>query len=257
VYDAEMEGLARGAEAAREWLQQTGTGHGVRRIRLFADNTGAIQRIYKGTPGLNQTCSKRFREATHHILDTHPDLNLDILWVPGHRNIPGNDIADRLAKRGCSDAPARPGYTTAAFAGNICRRALRDRWHNAWEQDTNRADFSIANKLAPAINPPKRFKELDRKLFSRVLQCRTGHAHIGSYYDYFAIDEPRSCICGIAFQTREHILTSCTYYENLRHKLEDDSGTIRLSDVLASTKGIARLANFIAETGAYDKPPAV
>ena len=72
VYDAEMEGLARGAEVTREWIQQTGADHRVRRIRFFADNTGAIQRIYKGTPGLDQGCSKRFREATHHILDTHP-----------------------------------------------------------------------------------------------------------------------------------------------------------------------------------------
>ena len=111
VYDAEMEGLARGAEAMRDWIQQAGADHGVRHIRFFADNTGAIQRIYKGTPGLDQACSRRFREAIHFILDAHPDLLIDISWVPGHHNIHGNDIADGLAKRGCSDAIHSPKKT--------------------------------------------------------------------------------------------------------------------------------------------------
>ena len=183
---------------------------------------------------------------------------IDISWVPGHHNIHGNDIADGLAKRGCSDVPMRPDYATTAFAGNICRRALQERWRGAWAQDANRprrSDFRIANKLALSINPSKRFKELNRNLFSRVIQCRTGHAHIGSYYDYFNILEPKSCICDAALQTREHILSSCTHFANHRHILEDDSGTIRLSDVLASTEGIKRLARFIAESGAYNKPP--
>ena len=58
VYDAEMEGLARRAEATRDWIQQAGANHGVWHIRFFADNTGAIQCIYKGTPGLDQAYSR-------------------------------------------------------------------------------------------------------------------------------------------------------------------------------------------------------
>ena len=81
------------------------------------------------------------------------------------------------------------------------------------------------------------------------------HAHIGSYYDYFNIIEPKSCICDAALQTREHILSSCTHFVNHQHILEDDSGTIHLSDVLASTEGIKCLAKFITEAGAYNKPP--
>ena len=202
VYDAKMEGLARGVEVTREWMNRMGINNRVWCIRFFADNTGAIHRIYKGTPGLDQACSTCFRNAAHHILDTRPDLKIIISWVPGRHNITGNDTADELAKKGSSDALICPGYVTAAYAGNICRRALRERWQHEWRQDTSHqrhSDFRIANKLAPTINPPKRFKEPDQKSFSRVIQCRTGHAHIGSYYDYFEIIEPKSCICGAAF----------------------------------------------------------
>ena len=152
----------------------------------------------------------------------------------------------------------QPDYATAAFAGNICWRALQERWCGAWAQDTNcphRSDFRIANKLAPSINPSKWFKELNRNLFSRVIQCHTSHAHIGSYYDYFNILEPKSCISDAALQTREHILLSCMHFANHRHILEDDSSTICLSDVLASTEGIKCLAKFIAESGATINHP--
>jgi ribonuclease HI len=258
VYDAEMEGLASGAEAAQEWLEGVGADHGIRQIRFFADNTGAIQRIYKGTPGLDQACSLRFRGATHRILDAYPEIKIEISWVPGHHDIPGNDIADRLAKRGSTDIPLRPGYKTAAFAGNMSRRDLRDSWHRVWEADANRhrrSDFSIANKMPPSTNPSKRLRELDRKTFSRVFQCRTGHAHIGSYYKYFEIQEPKTCACGAMLQTRKHILLECTVHEEHHHILTDANGATRLEDILATAKGIERLARFITATGAYDKPP--
>ncbi|KAF8310308.1 hypothetical protein DL93DRAFT_2040188, partial [Clavulina sp. PMI_390] len=67
---------------------------------FFADNTGALQRIYKGTPGLDQWCSDGFRSTVHAILDRYPHVRINIEWVPGHHNIAGNEIADTLAKRG-------------------------------------------------------------------------------------------------------------------------------------------------------------
>ena len=258
VYDAEMEGLASGAEAVLEWLAQTGPRHGIQQIRFFADNTGALQRIYKGTPGLDQDRSLRFRRATHHILDTNPELKIDITWVPGHHDVPGNELADRLAKRGSTDASMQPGYQSAAFARNTSRRDLRDRWRKAWEANSNhhgRSDFRIANQMQPSTTPLKRLLQLDRKTFSRVFQCRTGHAHIGSYYDYFEIQEPKSCACGATFQTRKHILLECTTHNEHRHILADDNGNIQLGDILGSVKGIERLARFITATGAYNKPP--
>jgi len=222
--------------------------------RQHRSDTANLQRH----PGFDQARSLRFRRATHHILDTNPELKIDISWVPGHHDIPGNDIADRLAKRGSTDAPIRPGYKSAAFAGNINRRDLRDRWRRAWEADANtrrRSDFYIANKIQPSTNPSKRLHNLDRKTFSRVFQCRTGHAHIGSYYDYFEIQEPKSCACGATLQTRNHILLECTIHNEHRHILADANGTTCLSDILATAKGIERLARFITATGAYDKPP--
>ena len=58
-----------------------------------------------------------------------------------------------------------------------------------------------------------------------------------------------------ALQTRKHILLECTIHNEHRHILADDNGNTRLGDILATAKGIERLARFITATGAYNKPP--
>lgn len=163
-----------------------------------------------------------------------------------------------LAKRGSARVPIRPGYHTAAFAGNLCRRALREEWIRIWEAEAEtrrRSDFFEANQTPPSINPTKRFRQLSRKTFSRVFQCRTGHAHIGAYYDYFSIDAPHSCVCGANYQTRRHLLLECELHEPHRHLLDDEDGDRDLKQLLGFPSGIMRLADFIATTDAYDKPP--
>ncbi|CAA7259598.1 unnamed protein product [Cyclocybe aegerita] len=45
--------------------------------------------------------------------------------------------------------------------------------------------------------------------FARVCWCITGHVPIGVYYCHFKINEPHSCTCGAALQSRQHILFRC------------------------------------------------
>jgi ribonuclease HI len=256
VYDAEMDGLARGAELAREWLHARGNGHGAKRIWFFADNTGAIQRIYKATPGYDQEQSWRFRTTIHHILDAYPDMRVNIEWVPGHQNITGNETADQLAKQGAMKTPDNPHYSSAAFDINARRQHTREQWIHRWQSRpiTHRSDFHTADRIPPTTRPTRRFKTLDRKLFSRSIQCRTGHAHIGSYYEYFNIEEPYRCACG-TFETRNHIILDCVKYETHRPNLGNKHGVLEIRELLGTPGGILRLAAFIAATKAFDKPP--
>lgn len=191
------------------------------------------------------------------MLDAFPNLEVNVEWVPGHHGIEGNDIADTLARRGSSEEPTCIGYATAAFVLNTHRKTLRDSWQHAWEADPNRqrrSDFRTANHIPPSINPTEHFVSPSRKTFSPLMQCRTGYAHIGSYYNYFEIPEPMLCGCG-AFQTRNHILLYCTIHTEHHQLLRDNRGSIKLPKALGTPKGTLRVAAFIEATNAFDKAP--
>jgi hypothetical protein len=157
----------------------------------------------------------------HRQLDRLPNISITVEWVPGHRKIQGNEIADRIAKRGSRLQPLDPNRSSYACTGAAWKRALRDMWKDRWSSTirNRRADFTPADYLPPQTSPTKHFKELSRAALSRTFQARTGHAHIGSYYSRFVPTEPVECPCGEANQTRNHILIDCDRYERFQHLL--------------------------------------
>ena len=61
VYDAEMEALAQAGSYDLSTLNDDNLNN-THAIHFFTDNMGAIQRIFKGTPGGARSCSCRFQQ---------------------------------------------------------------------------------------------------------------------------------------------------------------------------------------------------
>jgi len=81
----------------------------------------------------------------------------------------------------------------------------------------------------------------------------TGHAHIGSYYAKFVLDEEVNCPCGEDLQTREHVLQSCMLHEGHRHLLGDTDQDHNTAKLLGTMDGNVCLAAFIEASGAFSK----
>jgi hypothetical protein len=132
---------------------------------------------------------------------------------------------------------------------------MEDEWKEHWVAMPNptNSGFHEANQIPPSLKPTIRFKTLDRKTFSRTIQFRTGHAHIGEYYHRFGISsESRECLCGAANQTREHLLQVCPHLRKFRHILGRGRQN-RYETLMGKPKGILRLAEFIRKSRAIDK----
>ena len=101
------------------------------------------------------------------------------------------------------------------------RKAATDVCQDAWItqfQDVgygSRGFFNLTDeKLRPLL--PKYTKGgswLPRveipALASRLTRCILNHGPVGEYYRRFNIDESHSCPCGVALQTRAHVLFRC------------------------------------------------
>lgn len=90
-----------------------------------------------------------------------------------------------------------------------------------------------------------------REVFGRLIQCRTGHAYTGEFRRQFFPEKSTNCECGEDLQTREHIIRECNRYEEQRKKLRKHNRDLALPELLGTPKGIAALAEFIRDSGAF------
>src|SRR5258708_10966737 len=61
--------------------------------------------------------------------------------------------------------------------------------------------FQLANNFPPSLKPTERLLSTDCKMFSRLIQCQTRHAHTGEYYNCFIPTQETDCPCGTTTQT--------------------------------------------------------
>jgi len=95
VYNTKMAGLMIAAIAACKLAKCKNTAN---HIFLFADNSAAVNLIFDPKPGPGQIYAIKTHHHLTRFLNFHSNNQVTIAWCPGHKNICGNERADKLAK---------------------------------------------------------------------------------------------------------------------------------------------------------------
>jgi len=213
IYDAEMFALAGSAGAAARILTQCPH---IKHLIFLSDNQAAISSITDTTAHPAQGASILFRRHMDSLLSTLNPFDIELIWIPGHKGILGNERADSIAKAAVNHQPIFA--STISWAREKAKSRALKAWHTEWasRSHTNLAATALTNPPSTKLSPFHRFFNGTRATHSRVIQTLLSHFFCGEYYARFVPTEPVSCLCGKPQQTHAHILTECPVYEAYR-----------------------------------------
>lgn len=245
VYNGELEGATLALEIGSRLAQPGQT------IKVHVDNQAAIWRLGKPSDRPGQRWQLRAIKAAKTI--QRKGANSEIHWVPGHKDVLGNEMADTLAKAATTKSPSETSQSYA-MAGMKIKSQIRSLWYSELQAYTTTAITKNPNTYSARYSWHVRERMTvprgtSRKVASAFFQLKLGHGHFNSYLHSKGHSDTDKCTCG-AKQTPYHLLINCKHYKEERKEMKKGlSGRLSLPLLLNTPFGIIRTLEFIKKTG--------
>ncbi|XP_049304030.1 uncharacterized protein LOC125776332 [Bactrocera dorsalis] len=176
-------------------------------ITILSDSQAALKAIsaYEIKSLLVQECRER--------LNSLAELNqVHLVWVPGHRGIAGNELADELARSAASTSMVGPEPFTGVGPHTI-KELLRKEEREGREGHWQRAHGMRHAKLLIGGYNLKRFKSiinLPRIKLRLLVAFYTGHCKLKRHMYNLGLAACSNCrFCDREPETPEHLLIDC------------------------------------------------
>lgn len=241
VADAEVIAIIKALQLVQEASTQ------LDQLYVFSDSQAAIARVQGKASSytlLAKTLFRAFKEA---------GTEVHLHWVPSHKGIYGNELADQLAKRGLKAQPdPRDLYVSISYL----RRQIKASIQASWKATGLKGDFGkqytqICRGQIPLGCKPL-IPGLQRRHQSAYIQLKTGIGYLRAYQEVIGNTEDGRCSCRAGSrQTTEHLVLGCTKYRQERHRMAKalKGLPLNLHTLFCTTAGKKALAEFLVSTG--------
>lgn len=150
-------------------------------------------------------------------------IQLRLQWIPGHCDNPGNDAADRLARRAVGSNRMHHFCRLVSQERASIRKQILKEWEHELKTSKKGSQLQRIDPKLPAIQTRRLYDPLPRNRAYLLTQLRTGHCWLAPYGKLHGHREDGKCECG-AKETVIHVLLDCPKLRMPRQKLRRELG---------------------------------
>lgn len=253
VYEAEVVGSVLALDIIRHTPR-------IRLATILLDNQSAISSLSRPSPKSGQIIVEEFLDQVTRILSKRKRLHIRVVWVPGHSDEPGNELADEQAKAAAAGDAApcrspcrlltRPLPTSSAAVKAASQKRLTAKWKEEWAQSTRGGRLARSlDRSGPRSGICPMLLDLPRRHASIIMQLRTGHVSLNAFLHRIkAVDSPLCVRCGCP-ESVQHFLITCQRFNRERHALRMKvKGLFTIRNLLGNKKNRPALIKYIDST---------
>jgi len=190
--------------------------------------------------------------------------DVTVRWIVGHKDVEGNEVADREAKlvvRGAANSSPKHKLPIALWKQlphsipalkQHHNAMLKKLWKDEWSISTHFPHLSTIDPMLPSRAFMKLTGSLCKRQAGLYTQLRMGHAPLNKHLFHFKCSDSPNCLqCSDSMpELVHHFLFVCPRYNRERFILEQDVGwkVYHVAHLLAHPNARAHLLCFINET---------
>ena len=201
-------------------------------ITFFSDSLSVLSTLSTPLPYL----TPKSLSNTQSLLNSLSQSKVvHLQWIPGHSSLPGNDLADSLAKAGASLDPSNISVSLTPLISSQ-RLSL----YTSWRRSVQSGFFQ---HQIPTVSPEELTLPRSARCALSRLRCNGHSTLLNSYLHRVGRAETPSCSnCGSESQDLSHLVLDCPVLDPLRRAIFGH--TPSLLDLWSRPWGVARLLGF-------------
>ena len=221
---------------------------------IFIDSQAAIQKV----SGYGDLAAK-IRSQLSRLAARNVKVTLS--WCPSHTGVLGNELADKLAKKGLEAKLIGPAYVSLSYLRRKIREYCLNSWRKCWEQEGEREAMGLKARglgthYRQVVRDGLRFaykpnlSMSPRAVQSAYIQLKLGIGFLKAYQKARGNIRTDKCTCGCK-HTTTHLLLHCKRFEKERSgmvKALNLGQLLSLQILFDTTTGRKALAGFLAST---------
>ena len=239
VFAGELKGIDMALDMPL-WTEHTGN------IVIFTDNQATLQQV--ADP---KWCSgQMYLDSIIEKLDCWRSLGttVKLCWVPAHKGVPGNELADTAAKAAGLQTPEDNQPILRSSVCTKIKELAMKHWEQAWEAAPHGRVTYLLEPI-PHKSVLQKHSVLSKPESSVLIQTHTGKIALNAYlYSIGRAEHPYCQYCPLTRETVHHVLMECPEYEGLRANIFGNHNFYDKKKLLGNCKTAKQVVNFMLQT---------